>query len=310
MLKHFRTGVIVLFSVFIATGCTTSGPIGMDGRIKNIDDLAARMSFKYNVGLTKVANAQSLSKHHRHYGDFALTLFNVRAKMGDIPDMIDTFRNYCWYLGGVQQIISKRADNSKNFSLGCEPKELREIGKFRSKNDPAYYLYFVNVLLTPKFQTDKVAISSEHDNARVYIHDRKNAHRRNAHLDKPKIDAHYTSRLNNGYYVGGHATHYRHSIGYYADRQHTNGYSTLHPHTHNYYTKPLNPKNPVSVPYHNPNPYLTVPRPAKPANLGSYCVNFLISENQTYNTAFSDMSKFKEYRKLFIDVLQKTKAYC
>lgn len=309
MFKRYCTGVIVLVSVFIAIGCTTSGPIGMDGRIKNIDDLAARMSYKYNVGLAKVTNAQSLSKHHRHYGDFAMTLFNVRATMGDIPDMINTYRNYCWYLGGVQKVISKGADNSKHFSLGCEPKELREIGKFRSKNDPAYYLFFVNVMLTPKFQPEKVAKATELDNANVYIRDRQKAYRRNAHLDKPQPKS-YTSRLANGYYTNGHATHYRHSIGYYVDRQHTNSYSTLHPHEHHYYTKPLNPKNPSYSHFPNTNPYVTVPRPERPANVGSYCVNFLISENQTYNTAFSDMPNFKKYRKLFIDVLQKTKAYC
>jgi len=309
MLKHYCTGVVVLFVAIAATGCTTAGPIGMDGRVKNINDLAALMSYKYNGGTTKVVNAQSRSKHHRHYGDFAMTLFNVRATMGDIPDMIDSFRNYCWYLGGVQKIEGMAAENAKKFSLACEPKELREVGKFRSRNDPAYYLYFVNVLLTPKFQPDDVAQKTDLDHASLYIRDREDAYRRNAHLDNPELQT-TVSRLANGYYTNGHATHYRHSIGYYANHHHINSYSTAHPHTHKYFTKPLNPKNPAYTRYANTNPYVTVPRPARPANVGSYCINFLASENQTYNTALSKLPNYAKYRKQFEAVLHKTKAYC
>ncbi len=323
MFKRYCTGVFVFFFVIAVAGCTSTGPIGMDGRVKNIDDLAERISYKYNqryytqnpyyTGQTKVNNAQLVSRHHQHYGDYALTLFNVRATMGDLPDMVDTFQNYCWYLGGVQREHGIRAENPKSFSLICEPKELRELGKYRSRNDPAYYLYFVNVLLTPKFQAEKVAKNADKIKANEYIINRRDAYRSNAHLDNPKVQT-TTSRLRNGYYTNGYATHYRHSIGYYANRQHNNGYSTIHPHTHSYYedsaAKKLLKANPKSTYYPDTNPYNAVAPRTRPGSAGAYCVNFLINENQTYSTPFSKMADFKKNRELFKTVLNKTKAYC
>ena len=314
MLKRNCTRVLVIFFAIVATGCTasgstSSGPISMDGRIKNIDELAARLSYRYNDGFKKVGKVQAMSKHHQHYGDFALTLFNVRATMGDLPDMIETFRNYCWYLGGIQRVAGRSSEISKSFALGCEPKELREIGKYRSRKDSRYYLYFVNVVLTPKFKEEKTAENADAYKAESYINNREKANRQNAHLDMP--GAHTPlSRLRNGYYTDEHATHYRHSIGYYSHHQHNNGYSTIHPHEHNYYQDRSDIKNPSYTRYSNKNPYNNVARPVKPVSTGVYCVNFLTSENQTYNTALTKLPNYKKYRKEFISILNKTKAYC
>jgi len=312
MVKRYFTRVFVLFIAVVATGCVASGPIAMDGRITNINDLAARMSNKYNIGLRKVANAPSQSKHHRHYGNFAMTLFNVRATMGDVPDMLASFQNYCWYLGGIQKEVGIRRHNQKSYSLICEPKQYGRV------KDPAYFLFFVNVLLSPKYQTNPEVYKTDTrktdiDHANLYIANRYNAHRQGVFRHGANARNVYPSNANGYYkdpqYTSSEFSNPGHSIGYYTNARNENGYYLKRRNTNPYDPYRRKPAVISSYPRYA-NPDNTVAKRTRSASSPAYCVNFLISENQTYDTAFSDMPSYKKRRAQFEKVLKSTRAHC
>jgi len=139
MIQSMRVGAFILISVIASSGCAVTGAIEMDGRIRNIGDLGVRMSRDYNGGLTKVARTP-YSPRQNHYEDFSMTLFNVRGKMSDVPDMVASFRNYCLFRGGTQKEVNMYLNTPRSFSIICEPTD-----KYK---DPAYFIFFVNVLPT------------------------------------------------------------------------------------------------------------------------------------------------------------------
>jgi len=355
---HKRTfiSVFIFLSAIVATGCTTSGAIGIDGRISNLNELADRISYKYHGGLSNVKNSPPNLKHHRHYGDFAMTLFNVRAGRNDVPDMINSFRNYCSYIGGFQRDVRNQAAKSDSFSLICEPNEV--YGKVK---DPAYFLFFVNVLLSPsslsnthaagahstdkhkKVETQKKVVpdhthpdhthpSHTHSNKGGHTHKTKfdNTNRRNPHSDNANHQSNYLIKTHHKHSYPSnvlapstHHGHKKHSHGGhhgYKDWHHSKPHAAIKQNVNPYYLVPRN-KNPYYNAPRNTPDYHTIhkhkraskgrgPKHKKVYKAKGYCVNFLISENQTHSTVFTHMPNYEDYRKRFEAVLESTKNYC
>jgi len=262
MLKRYLIRVFIFSFVALTTGCVSSGPIALEGRATSINDLATRLSFRYNGGLNNVRHNKPKSKWHGEYGSFAMTLFSVKASVGDIPDMVSTFRDYCSFRGGIQNEVGLLAESPKSFSIACEPRQPR-FG-----TDPAYFLFFVNVLLSPSAKKS---------------------------IPKARNESYAGKFEGGGYetgYSSGYATNYRDAYHDAYRNAYRNAYRDAYGSAYISRGKRARRKNNIN------------------AFADGYCVNFLGSENLTYNTAFSDMPNYKEYRKRFEAVLKKNKAHC
>lgn len=313
MLKRNFIRVFVSILAVVATGCVSSGPIGMDGRVTSINELAARMNDRYNHGPTKVINSQPDSPRHKQFGSFVLTLFNVKATYNDIPDMVNSFRNYCQYRGGIQREIGIQQKNPKSFSIVCEPIVSGYTG------DPAYFLFFVNVLLSPNSLAQTTAHQSNEDSHRLNTDARRSSTNADGLLDgywsnkgpaRPNTPGVYqshrdayrsntgTRQLNTGSRQSNTNSLESTASGSWSIRD---GYWS--------YTDANQPKADGNQPNTDGNRYPSN-SDTSGSNSPALCVNFLASENRTDRTAFSDMRNYAPYRESFEALLKKSKDHC
>jgi len=97
-LRGLLYGILLINSMLLSS-CISNRPVQIDSNINSINDLASRMHREFNGGVAKAMSFVFKPKQNQ-FENYGLTLFNLRTRLSNMPNIVGSLENYCVHRGG------------------------------------------------------------------------------------------------------------------------------------------------------------------------------------------------------------------